>query len=177
MQMVQEGDDKRFYNRLKLSVYRDERQIAQLIDFVCREHAQIERWLPRAAVAGVPFDLRVVVIEAQPAQIVVRQSHKPMTNLHLGNRRGDLAAVRAASGDRWHEVMDLCTRTARLFPKCNYLGLDVLQQSGFRQPVILEANAFGDLLPGIVDDQHRDTYSAELESFRRKVSMAWPTVG
>ena len=40
----------------------------------------------------------MVVIAGRPTHVVVRTEPGPMTNLHLGNVRGDLAALRAAAG-------------------------------------------------------------------------------
>jgi hypothetical protein len=50
-----------------------------------------------------------------------------------------------------------------LFPRCHHIGLDLLFTPGFRSHVLLEANAFGDLLPGVLWNG-LDTYEAELAS-------------
>lgn len=82
-----------------------------------------------------------------------------MTNLHLGNRRGDLNEVRASLGDAFVEdCRHLAQEAAACFPESLYAGVDVIAPVKGK-PVICEINAFGDLLPGI---EHRgeSTYEA-----------------
>lgn len=85
-----------------------------------------------------------------------------MTNLHIGNLRGDVDDLRDAMGrDRWRQLTKLCENIARVFPKTTTLGVVVLPTPGFRKMAVLEVNAFGDLLP---DDlwKGRDTYTAQI---------------
>jgi hypothetical protein len=112
-----------------------------------------------------------------------------MTNLHLGNPRGDAEAFLAAiSPEAWETARGVCERAAALFPKSLTTGVDLLiAPSGMRlgpsatrgslapkpKPkrtaptkarspfAILEINAFGDLLPGVLHDGH-DTYSSAI---------------
>jgi D-alanine-D-alanine ligase-like ATP-grasp enzyme len=87
-----------------------------------------------------------------------------MTNLHLGSQRGDWAALAAALGPPTvARLEDLCRRAAAAFPQSLYAGLDVLIEPHGARLAILEANAFGDLLPGI-SHAGMDTYSAELDA-------------
>lgn len=163
MEAVGSGARTRYYNSLKLQVCHREREIRTAIDFLCRETAHVEQWLPKAHQAGRNFDLRIVTIGGRPRHLVVRTSPSPLTNLHLGNRRGDAALLRAQMGpSKWQDLMDAATLAARVFPDSLCVGLDILLQPGFRQPTLLEANAFGDLLPGVTD-QGLDTYEAQIE--------------
>jgi hypothetical protein len=49
------------------------------------------------------------------------------------------------------------------FPASMYAGLDLLLTPGFRRHAVLEVNAFGDLLSGVLHDG-ADTYEAELRA-------------
>ena len=71
---------------------------------------------------------------------------------------------------RWEAAMESCRRAAALFPACLYAGVDVLLVARSRRHALLEINAFGDLLPGIVC-HGLDTYEAELAALE-----AEPTV-
>ncbi|MCG8584155.1 MAG: hypothetical protein MI757_05530, partial [Pirellulales bacterium] len=82
--------------------------------------------------------------------------------LHLGNERGDLDEVRRMLGDEWLRVCNTCERTMRLFPRSLYAGVDVAVLPNLREHVVLEVNAFGDLLPGVTCDG-KDTYGAEID--------------
>ena len=73
---------------------------------------------PKAALGDRVVDLRVVVIagRAQPTSWSA-PAGRPMTNLHLGNARGDLAAVRAAAGDgAWAAAMRDLRAGGRVLP-------------------------------------------------------------
>ena len=58
---------------------------------------------------------------------------------------------------------ELSQQAASLFPSATSFGLDVLPRSCRKRFTLLEANAFGDYLPGL---KHRgmSTYEAELRS-------------
>src|SRR4029079_8551921 len=153
----------RLYNSLRIRRYTALDDVRDLIDFLACERVQVEEWLPKAALDGdEPFDLRIVVIAGQPRHLVVRQGRGPMTNLHLGNRRGDPVAFLAKLGEERFQLMQAtCRQAAALFTDTLYAGVDVLLTPGFRRQVVLEINAFGDLLPG-VEHEGLDTYAAEV---------------
>jgi hypothetical protein len=164
VELVRTGGKTQLFNSLAVRRYTDERDVAAIVDALCREQVHVERWIPKAALDGRTFDLRVLVIAGQVRHRVVRTSRGPITNLHLGNQRGDLARLTgcwtpAAAEQAWHA----CRAAAAAFPGCLYLGIDLAIRAGFSRHAILEANAFGDLLPGIVDAGD-DTYEAELKS-------------
>jgi hypothetical protein len=152
----------RLYNTRAIRKLTEERAIAAVVDVLCRERAQAEQWVPKASLPGGAFDLRVVVIGGRACHVVARVSRSPMTNLHLLNERADpeLVRERMEPGD-WSAAMGACERAAGLFPGGLYAGVDVVIAAGFRRHAVLEINAFGDLLPGIVFEG-MDTYTAEL---------------
>jgi hypothetical protein len=162
-ELVRSDGELRLYNSLKVRRYTDLDEIRDLVDALCRERVHVEAWLPKASTRhNTVFDLRIVTIAGEPRHWVVRESRGPMTNLHLGNRRGDSAAVRDRMGPPvWAAVEETCRQTASQFSGSLHLGIDLLLTPGFRRHAVLEVNAFGDLLPGILADG-LDTYSAQV---------------
>lgn len=162
--LVRENGEIRLYNSLRPRCYTDEDEIQAVINTLCRQRVHVEEWLPKASLGKATFDLRVVVIGGIARHVVVRQSHGPMTNLHLGNRRGDVVELRKRMGaERWSEMLATCERTMQLFPDTLYAGIDVCLSPGFHRHAVLEVNAFGDLLPDVLCDG-KDTYTAEVEA-------------
>jgi hypothetical protein len=149
------------YNTRRLRRHEEPAEIAPLIDELCREGVQVEEWLPKAAFEGEGFDLRVLVIAGEARHVVPRLSRQPMTNLHLLNRRGDPERLRTEiPPGPWEAALGAARRAAGLFPRCLHVGVDLLLTPRFRHAV-LEANAFGDLLQGVLSDG-LDTYEAEV---------------
>ncbi|RFU42970.1 hypothetical protein DZF91_03765 [Actinomadura logoneensis] len=159
-----------FHNSLNVRTYRTEEEVAALVDALAPDGLHVERWMPKAGLDGRVLDLRVVVVGGVPTHAVVRTSTVPMTNLHLGGRRGDLGTVRAALGaDGWREAMDVCARAAACFPRSLMVGVDLLVGVGWRRFAVGEVNAFGDLLPGLpgLPDGPAtgvDTYTAQVRA-------------
>jgi hypothetical protein len=160
--MVMTPGELRLYNSRRQRVYQDLDEIVRLIDALCCHRVYAEQWLPKAGIAGRTFDLRMVVIDGQVRHIVPRLSRTPMTNLHLLNSRGDWSMVRERlRPDACEHLLETCRRTLACFPHSLYAGLDVVISPDFRRHVVLEVNAFGDQLPGILCEG-RDTYSWEV---------------
>jgi hypothetical protein len=104
-----------------------------------------------------------VAIAGRARHVVPRLSATPLTNLHLLNARGDLAALLDRIGhERWEQAKRTCERAAGCF-RGLYSGIDLLFTAGYRRHAILEMNAFGDLLPGILAGG-QDTYTAEVRA-------------
>ncbi|WP_079166806.1 STM4014 family protein [Streptomyces oceani] len=171
---VERGADGRLFNSLRVRRYATEREVAALVDTLAPDGLHLERWLPKASQHGRAADLRVVVVAGRATHAVVRTSPSPMTNLHLGGRRGDLAeaatAVRAAGGD-WSEALALCERAAACFPGTLCVAVDLLPVARWKRFAVCEVNAFGDLLPGLLGlpdgpAEGRDTYAAQLDAVR-----------
>ncbi len=154
--------DGALFNSLRVRRYTDETAVAAIVDRLAVDGLHVERWFPKADHAGRTVDLRVVVIAGRASHVVVRSSRSPMTNLHLGNARGDLAGVRGAVGPaHWAAAMRSCERAAGCFPGSLHVGVDLMFAPGFARHAVAEVNAFGDLLPGLLVDG-RDTYAAEV---------------
>ncbi|MCC5577576.1 STM4014 family protein [Microtetraspora sp. AC03309] len=144
------GPGPSLHNSLRIRTYETEDDVAAIVDALAPDRLHVERWFPKASIAGRAFDLRVVCVAGTPTHAVVRASRSPMTNLHLGGVRGDLDAVAGRLGDAgWDHAMDVCARAAACFPRSLAVGVDLLVATGFRSVAVAEVNAFGDLLPGL----------------------------
>jgi hypothetical protein len=164
VERVVAAGEERLYNSLRVRRLADEGEVAAVVDALCREGAHVEAWLPKAGLDGRTFDLRVVVIAGRARHVVVRASRGPLTNLHLGNRRGDLERVRERLGAAaWARALGAAAAALACFPRTTHAGVDVLVGSSFRTHAVLEVNAFGDLLPNVFHEG-QDTYGAELEA-------------
>lgn len=169
LELVRQRGEARFYNNLQLSRYHREQDLRAIFDFLGHEGVHVEQWLPKVTQGGRNLDLRVVTFAGKACHTVVRTSRSPMTNLHLGNRRGDLQQLKRSAGSRWSIVADLCEHAAKALPESLYVGWDVLVTPGFRKAVILEGNAFGDLLPNLTHaglSTHGQGIAAALRSRR-----------
>jgi hypothetical protein len=162
---VELAADGRLFNSLRVRRYRTEREIAAIVDRLAPDGLQVERWFPKAGLAERTIDLRVLVVAGEPGHVVVRASRGPLTNLHLGNARGDLAAVRAAMGQPAYDVaLHTCVRAAACFPGSLHAGVDLMIGMDWRRHMVAEVNAFGDLLPNLDDSAGRDSYAAQLHA-------------
>ncbi|MFG1607835.1 STM4014 family protein [Actinoplanes sp. NPDC049265] len=154
--------DGRLFNNRRVRCYDDPERVAAIVDRLAPDGLHVERWYPKAGFDNRVLDLRVVVTAGDPGHVVVRTSRSPMTNLHLGNARGDLARVRAAAGERaWAAAMRTCVRVARCFPRTLHVAVDLMFRADWNDHAVAEVNAFGDLLPGLLAGG-RDTYDAQL---------------
>lgn len=162
VEMVAAGGETALYNSRRIRLYREPREIARLIDVLCRHRVHVEQWLPKAGYDGRAFDLRVVVIGGQARHTVARLSTTPFTNLHLLNARAPIDGIAARMGPAaWAAAQATCERALACFPRSLYAGVDLLIEAGYKRHAVLEVNAFGDLLPGC-EDRGEDTYGAEL---------------
>jgi glutathione synthase/RimK-type ligase-like ATP-grasp enzyme len=160
---VEIAENGKLYNTKRLWKYRDLEQIVWLVNTVCLQRVHVEKWLPKANFERKNFDLRVVVIAGLAKHVLVRSSSGTITNLHLGNERGNWDGVREKLGERWSEIAKNCEQAMTLFPNSLYAGVDVLVQSDWRHSVILELNAFGDYHRNVLKDG-LDTYQAQLQA-------------
>ncbi len=155
-----------FYNSLKIKKYSAHAVINQILDFLFSEGALVEAWIPKAKHAGWSYDLRVMAIGGKRCHALARLSHSPMTNLHLGNQRCGTDALNLPAAT-WAKIDTLVEQTMAHFPRSLYAGLDVLLPRSGQDPVLLEANAFGDLLPNLLH-MGKSTYLAEIEALQAK---------
>lgn len=164
VEMVSRDGQIYLYNSRRVRKVSDLNEIRILINHLSQHNLFAEKWYPKAGLNGKTFDMRVLTVAGECRHVVVRESLTPFTNLHLLNGRGQVKAARKAMGEKlWGEVMESCRRVASAFPNCLYLGIDVLIGADMRSHVVAEANAFGDLLPGILCDG-LSTYEWELEA-------------
>ena len=154
-------DAQGFTNTLGLRRYEDRATIDRILGFLLREGSQVEESVPKAKLGGKPFDTRVVAVAGEPVFTLVRRSRHPITNLHLGGSRGDLAAFeRLVPEDARSEALESCRRIGAHYAS-HHLGIDLLYESDLRGHRVVEANAFGDLLPGL-HREGRSVYEWEI---------------
>lgn len=141
-----------WYNSLKLRRIDEPSRVDEVLEFLLAEGSQVEHAIPKARLGGDSFDCRVLMVRGEPAFTVVRQSRHPITNLHLGGWRGDLEELRAAApANEWEDAMESCRKVARAHA-CLHVGIDLMFEEFFTGHRVLEANAFGDLLPNLRRD-------------------------
>jgi hypothetical protein len=158
------------WNRRPGQLLRELPAIAAVVDAVCREHAQAQAWVPKMGWRGHRVDLRIVTVAGRGRHAVVRMSRTPFTNLQLHNQRGDIAAFALEHGRALDAAKAAAERAAAAFPNCLALGVDVALDPAGRAWV-LEANAFGDLLPGCLVGGW-DTYRWQVEAMRERYVSA-----
>jgi hypothetical protein len=132
---------------LKISVYSHREDIKALIDALAVQGAYAECWMPKPRAPVAPdanYDLRVVAFCGRPRQRIARISRSPMTNLHLGNRRSPPHWLEARHIDALERTV---AQAASVLSPSLSIGFDIVLQSS--RACVLEANAFGDLLPGL----------------------------
>jgi hypothetical protein len=145
----------------------DEPQMIRRLAFLRREGVVVQRGVPMARIDGDPFDVRVVCVAGRPVASIFRVNSVPITNLHLGGRRGDFARCRAAVPTRaWLDALDCCSAAAACFGSL-VAGVDVVFEPGFGRHAVLEVNAFGDFFPGWRDAHGRSLHGIEIEETAR----------
>jgi len=148
--MEMEGD--RLYNSLRPRRYTDGTAIDRLLAFLFREGSHVEAAVPKARIGGQFFDTRMLVIGGEVAFTIVRKSRHPITNLHLGGTRGTLEELASLVPEPvLAAAHDSCRRVFALHD-CLHFGIDVMFTADLEGHRVLEANAFGDLLPNLQRD-------------------------
>lgn len=147
----------RLFNVKRMARYETAADIAALVDALAAQELYAEAWLNKPRCGDSHYDLRVVTVAGQPAHRVARIGDRMMTNLHLDNRRGDASGLLNAAD--LAALEQAAVLAARAFPASHVTGYDLVVRQG--QAHVLEANAFGDLLPGLLW-QGVDTYTAQL---------------
>lgn len=152
--------DGRHFNAKRMQRYSDARDIAALINTLAADHAYAEAWVPKPRAQHGSYDFRVVTLDGEPQHRVARVNNAPMTNLHLDAQRASVEALLDDAG--LHALLNTARAAARAFPRSRMIGLDIVVRGA--RAWVLEANAFGDLLPRL-HWQGRDTYEAQLHAF------------
>jgi glutathione synthase/RimK-type ligase-like ATP-grasp enzyme len=151
-EMVEGQDRMELYNSLTVRTYTSELQIAKLINRIMQENVLVEEWLPKATLNSRFFDLRILTIAGKARHTVIRTSRHPMTNLHLGNRRGDMQEfINCIGEEKLQTAKTLAEKAAAVLPSSLYSGIDILVTANLCDMFVLEMNAFGDLLPQLTD--------------------------
>ena len=144
--LVETLDTPRLFNDKRIRTYVRRDEIARLVDLVAAQDAYVEAWIAKPRWGAGHFDLRLLTLAGVPAHRVARVGLRTMTNLHLDSRRADPAALLSPA------QMALLEATARdaaaAFPRSRVIGLDIVVKGDAAR--VLEANAFGDLLPGLL---------------------------
>lgn len=154
----------RLYNSLRVRRYESWAQIEFILSRLLPQGMIAETWIPKLSLAEGSVDLRILVIGGEARHTVFRQSHSPMTNLHLGNRRAFPSGLESAQG----EAASLAVAAAACFPDSLGVGTDVLLD-GRGRAYIGEVNAFGDLLPGLMH-QGDDAYTAIARAYLARMA-------
>ena len=125
-----------------------------------------------AHIDGQNFDVRVVCVYGKPAATIFRLSSNPMTNLHLGGRRGDYDRCRTQIPTRqWLDALDHCAEAASCFDSA-IAGVDLLFERGYGSHYVLEVNAFGDFFPGWVDTRGRSIHAIEIDATAQRYELS-----
>ena len=145
--LAREGGTWFPFNSLRLRRLDGEMAVARVVDLLSDHGMFAEAWVPKAVLGGRSVDLRVLVLDGALAHAVVRLGAGPMTNLHLGNQRAPVEALRDQMAlGVWERIEGSCRAVAQAFAKMQYVGVDVAVTSGLRGHRVLEVNAFGDEL-------------------------------
>jgi hypothetical protein len=155
--------DMEFYNS-RLLTRLSGTELDRAVEFVLYQGAIVQRGIPMAQIDGQNFDVRVVCVYGKPVAHIFRLSPNPMTNLHLGGRRGDFAHCRAhVPTRRWLDALDHCAEAAACFDSA-VAGVDLLFERGYGNHFVLEVNAFGDFFPGWTDARGRSIHAIEIDA-------------
>lgn len=169
---VEVAGDRLFNNlRVRRSSGADVHRMVELL--AARGPLFVERWWPKASLSGRSVDLRVVVVGGTARTVVVRGSHGPLTNLHLGNARVELAAARQQAGAHWARFLEVAEQAAAVFPDTRCVGVDVLPRAGWKDAVVGEVNVFGDLLPGVLHEG-LDSHDWQVRDLLTRVGQQFP---
>jgi glutathione synthase/RimK-type ligase-like ATP-grasp enzyme len=158
--LVQSQGGARLYNVKRMRRYERQSEIVQLLDLLSAQQAYAEAWVPKPRCGDGHYDVRVLTLAATPAHRVARVGERMMTNLHLDNRRADVDAL--LDGADQSALARVARQAAAALPASHVIGLDLVVRRGCAH--VLEANAFGDLLPGLLHDG-LDSYAGQLQAF------------
>lgn len=156
-----------FYNEGRLRKYSRNGEVAALMNWLCAEGAQIERWMPKATFDQRAYDIRQLVAGGQAGHAIMRLSRTPITNLHLRNERM-LPAEAGLDEQRMSLVRTAAQAAMSAFPNSWSAGIDVMLTSDSNlRAYVLDVNPFGDLLYR-VEHHGLGTYEWEMELLRKE---------
>lgn len=166
VEVTRQAGEPRLFVSKRPRVLDREQEIAWLVDTLALEEIVVEDWLPKARLHGKPFDLRILTIGGRARHVVGRAHNSPFTNLNLDADRVASHELAELLGEHWPGILSLAERAAARIPGAWSLGMDLLVRPGRRDGVLLEANAFGDYLPGLLCDGET-TYEMQIREFLR----------
>jgi len=161
--LVEVAGQSRLFNVKRVSRYERPAEIAKVVDLIAEQGSYVEAWLSKPRAGHGHFDLRVLAIQGRAAHRVARVSEHTMTNLHLDARRVEPAHL--LSEVDLQQVEAAVAQAAAAFAGSSVIGFAVVPHR--LGPHVLEANAFGDLLPGLQwqgQDAHAALVSAQAAS-------------
>jgi hypothetical protein len=149
-EMVRTQGRAKLFNTRSVRRLEGAADVGSLVDALIPLGVHVEAWVPKAGIDGSTCDLRVLVIDGEPAHMVLRKSKTPFTNLHLGNERAPAAALKARMSETaWSELLETCRRVGERFAGSFHVALDIAVAVDLKRHYVLEVNAFGDLLYGV----------------------------
>lgn len=167
IEFIHENGENKFFNSLIIRKYSQKNELKTIIDFLFSEGAFVEPWIAKATHENQTYDLRVLGIKSKRHHSIGRLSRSPMTNLHLGNKRCSTDQLNI-SQKQWHEIDQIVEYTMTHFHRSLYAGLDIILPDGEdRSPILLEVNAFGDLIPQLLFEG-KNSYEAEIMALLQK---------
>jgi hypothetical protein len=144
VEMVETGNrgSLRLFNSLRIRRYAG-LQVVRLIDALAPHAPYVEQWIPKPRLGQRCFDLRVLTLAQRACHRVARLASHPLTNLHLGNQRGEVEDCLDAAGQA--QLDSTAARAAACFPDSLMAGVDIIVGRG--RAHVLEMNGCGDWLP------------------------------
>ncbi|MCP3922437.1 MAG: hypothetical protein GY714_07625 [Desulfobacterales bacterium] len=161
VELTRKNGEVKLYNSLKIRKYTKQQDIKDIINCLCIEHVHVEKWIPKSGGSDNCFDARFVVINKKACHRIARFSSGPITNLHLGNQR-KVVDSSWISQSIINEMEDTAEKAASLFPDSFYSGVDLILPRNSTKPVVIEINAFGDLLNN-VEYKKRSTHQYQTD--------------
>ncbi|MFK8114466.1 MAG: STM4014 family protein [Rubripirellula sp.] len=160
--------ENRFYNTYRGRDVVDE-ELNSILRFLVRQDATVQQAIPKARIDRNEFDVRVVMIDGQPAASVFRANSIPITNLHLGGYRADPAACRRLISKRaWADAVDVCWQASQRYAMAA-LGIDLAFDANTWEPKIIEINAFGDFFPNWKNEAGKSLHLLEIEATAKRL--------
>lgn len=150
-------EPERLTNVKRMCHYSQESAIRAVVTLIAEQEAYVEHWLPKPRCGARHFDLRILTLGGHAAHCLGRVSTHPMTNLHLDSLRIAPETVLDAAALQLARHTAECAAQAA-FPRSTVIGWDVIARP--HSATLLEANAFGDLLPRWCW-QGQDSYAAQ----------------
>ena len=149
------------YNHLQLQKYDDLSKIKRIVNSMIPSGLLVENWIRKKRFQQKSVDFRILVINGKPIFVVPRMSKHFITNLHLGNEKGNVEEVELIWGKKIiQKAKTLAVNAVDVIGGLFYAGVDVAINA-IGESYVLEINAFGDMLLGI-DQDGFNTYEYEL---------------